>query len=119
MGIANELRITRGDEATFRATVYNADGTLLNLTGASAWFTAKEKTADSDATAKFQKTIGSGITVISTGILHVILNEADTKSLSNTYPTQLVWDLQVQDAAGTKVTVASGKLWVNPEVTIA
>ena len=111
------LKMYRGDTAEFRVTALDIDGNPLNLTGASAWFTAKRTTSDDDNSAVFQKTVGNGITIIDAinGIMLVRLAEADTSSIAG--KEYLEYDLQVKDTSNGVWTVARGSLLVLADVT--
>jgi len=113
------LRMYRGDTAEFRVTAKDIDGNPLNLTGASAWFTAKLSTVDPDTSAVFQKSVGDGITVTDAtgGIMMIRLAEDDTSSLSG--KTVLQYDVQVRDTSNGVWTVARGTLLVEADVTVA
>lgn len=113
----SNLKMYRGDTAEFRVTALDIDGEPLNLTGASAWFTAKNNTADLDNAAVFQKTIGDGITVVNAvgGIMLVRLAEVDTSSITG--KVFLQYDLQVKDATDGVWTVSRGVILVESDVT--
>jgi hypothetical protein len=111
------LRMYRGDTAEFRVTALDIDGNPLDITGASAWFTAKRTTSDDDLSAVFQKTVGDGITITDApnGIMLVRLAEADTASVTGR--EYLEYDLQVKDTSDGVWTVARGSLLVEADVT--
>lgn len=113
------LKMYRGDTAQFRVTALDIDGNPLDISGASAWFTAKRATTEADNTAVFQKTVGDGITITDAlnGIMLVQLAEADTNTL--TKKEVLEYDLQVKDVLNGIYTVARGSLTVEADVTRA
>ncbi len=108
----------RGDTTIFRATVRDADGVALNLTGKTIRFTAKYGIADADAAAVIAKTTPTGVVITdaAAGICEVRLVTTDTSTLTATY--DLVWDLQVADGSSTQ-TVDSGVLRVEMDATRA
>lgn len=93
----------------------------IDVTGATAWFTAKRSITDADdATTTIQKTSGAGIEVIDSdddNELLVTLDPEDTDSL--TAKTTYVCDLQLEENTGIITTVAFGKLIVLLEATRA
>lgn len=113
------LKMYRGDTAQFRVTALDIDGNPLDITGASAWFTAKRTTQDGDVDAVFQKTVGTGITITDApnGVMLVQLAEADTNTL--TKKEILEYDLQIKDTSDGVYTVARGALTVEADVTRA
>jgi uncharacterized protein YbjT (DUF2867 family) len=109
--------ITRGDDVGWSGTVELSD-VAYDLAGCALYFTGKNKYTDADASAIFQKTIGSGITVTNPtqGLFTIALVPADTTAIPKA-KTILVWDLQLVNSAGKRYTIASGNLIVNPDVT--
>jgi hypothetical protein len=114
------LTAIRGDDEIYELTLRQADGTPLNLVGASLWFTIKRSAEDSDAQAVTQKTIGSGITVMdaAAGRADVRIAAANMAALPSKRIV-LAWDCQVKDANGVISTVDRGELVVEPDVTRA
>jgi hypothetical protein len=113
-----KLRIQRGDDASFTVNAVKADGkTPQDITGATLWFTAKNRRTDADGSAVFQKT-GGAIVILDGpgGIARVDLAATDTSSL--TQPTTLYWDFQSK-VAGKVQTLAFGRLYVRLDVTRA
>lgn len=118
--MSTDLSMTRGDTAVFTVTLSNLSAS--GLTGCSLYFAAKRSV--SDASPLFTKSIGSGISVTTngsdtvSGVASVSLNPADTSSLPD-YPTLLDWDCVLVDGSGNHTTVASGTLFVSPDVYTA
>lgn len=118
--------MSRGDDRTIKYHATETDTetgvtTDINLTGALIWFTAKNKFADADASAVFQRTIANGgITVTNAiqGRFTVSIVPANTSSLGNT-AVVLVYDLQVKISTGAIYTLDSGTLVVSPDVTLS
>jgi len=113
---ATTLEMFRGDSASWRFTVTDADGAAVNLTNADLRFTAKSSASDADVDAIIAKTDGAGITVTDAagGVLAVTLSPGDTSAL--TVPQTLVWDLQVTDALGAVQTLAYGALRIIADI---
>lgn len=121
--MANNLRMYRGDTLNIDFQVKDDDGSVVDLSGATAWFTVKDQLTDSDASAIFQyqateptATTGITWTNASQGKYRVSINPADTDNLGDTVQ-ELHWDSQVKTSAGEIYTVEKGKLLVEPEVT--
>ena len=111
-----ELSMYRGDTKSWPFTI-EVNGVALNITGASFWFTAKNKISDADVDAVFQKTVGDGITITSAseGKIEVKLAEGDTNTL--TKRKRLHFDLQMKEASGDVSTPMAGVLVVDLDVT--
>lgn len=90
-----------------------------DLTGATAYWTAKVKLDDADADAIWQKTVGSGITVVDAegGVLELATVPADTDVLVEDESVRLVWDLKITLADGREIIPAAGTMTVLPAVT--
>ncbi len=86
------------------------------------WFTGKRSAEDADLAAIFQRTdlLGGGIvrTVPASGIVTVTIAPANTSGLGEK-PELLLCDLQGKDGGGNIWTLASGTLFVWPDVTQA
>lgn len=113
------LTMTRGDSRTLSGSV-TLSGDPYDLAGCSIWFTAKYRYTDADASAVFQKTIGSGITVTNPtqGLITITIDPADTALIAKV-KTVLVFDIQIQTSGGSKWSAASGNLVITPDVTNA
>lgn len=116
-----KLRMHRGDSASFDVRAYQADGvTPQALTGATVWFSAKNRTTDDDTAAVIRKsTVGGGVTIVdaAAGRARIDLAPADTSGFAG--PVTLLWDVQARDGAGAVRTLAYGRLFVEPDVTRA
>ena len=112
------LTMIRGNSKLFAFPLTDSDGDPIDLTSCTVTMTAKSAYTDTDASATFAKTIGDGITVISAanGVITVDLEPGDTSSLLGR-TTRLVYDIQVQTAAGRVSTPVTGRLTVKPDVT--
>lgn len=109
----------RGDTISIALTI-SRNGSAIDLTGATIWFTAKEAVEDADVDAVFQKTTADGITIddAPNGRATVVIEPADTAALGDD-PVTLLCDVQVEEADGTTSTVAEGVLRITPDVTRA
>lgn len=78
------LTMRRGDTSGWSALAVQPDGSPLDLTGYTLWFTAKRAIADTDAQAVFQLTNGAGITITdaAAGAFAINPRRADTSSLT-------------------------------------
>lgn len=113
-----DLEVTRGDTESLQATVVDAVGVAINLTGATIRFTVRASAADPIAViAKDNAGLG-GITVPSpaTGIALIALTPANTRLLTN---GRWVYDVQVTEASGRVTTVVAGRIRAAAEVTVA
>jgi hypothetical protein len=114
---STNLEMQRGDDPSFTVTAVKADGKRPeNITGATLWFTAKDRRADADP-GVFQKT-GASIVIVdgANGIARVDIAAADTSAFAG--PRTLYWDLQSK-AGGKVQTLAFGRLKVRVDVTRA
>jgi len=117
-------RMYRGDAHLVEITIKRA-GLPVDLTGATIWYTAKEALADADVDAVFQKTVGSGVTILDQvaykGKAQLKLEAADTEGLDmgTTGFVVLYFDVQVKLLDETSPwTVLLGTLKVERDVTI-
>lgn len=80
--------LIKGQTIQVTSTFYTdeAKTTLANLTGASIYFIAKYRPDDTDANKIFEKTLGSGITVVTltdgTKVAVTVISASDTNSLT-------------------------------------
>jgi hypothetical protein len=114
----------RGDSFVFDVQVLQDDGcSPQNITGWTAWFTAKEHYAVPDATASIRLGTASPLTGIvitspTEGKLEIVVPPQSTVNFPDTTMC-LVYDVQVKDGAGRVFTVELGTLSVRPDVTRA
>ena len=121
-----DLRMDQGDTwiTKWQVKDYGLDvPAAVDITGASAWMTAKADIDDADDDAVFQKTAGDGITLTdpTDGKLTVQVEPADTSSLTGFLfqEKRLYYDLQVKTSTGDIYTVSRGDLVVKQHVTIS
>lgn len=111
------LRMFRGDDRTWNLA-FTKDGVAQNITGWSIWVTGKVAYTSDDTVKVFQKTVGSGVTVVNAagGLATFTLSASDTNSLGNERVT-LKCDVQVKDSSNNIVTTQIFDLIVDPEAT--
>jgi hypothetical protein len=106
------LEIFRRDYKTFKVTVKDSDGVVVDLTDYDAKFTAKLKSTDTDAQAKIGPIDGT-ITTPATGVISFTLTSTDTNIPAGTY----FFDVQISKTGDVK-TVAYGKLIIIQDITV-
>lgn len=108
--------LVRGDDWTLKL-VLTSDGSVLDITGYSFWFTLKENIDDADPGAvqvtATPDTSGSP-TEASQGILYITVPKASTDSLS---PKTYNYDVQQVDGSGNVQTLLIGKVKVVKDIT--
>jgi len=108
----NTLTIIKGDTASITVNLTQSDGTALNLTGSTVYFTVKSNIDDEDDDALISKDITShvddegGQTLIS-------LSPDETTIDAGNY----VWDIQVKDAQNNIISTEPGIFTVIKDVT--
>lgn len=112
-----KLFMYRGDAAQFNIECKNPDGSPLDPSPGTLFFTAKSSHRQSDDDAAFSKITGSGISITDApnGVATVTLAPSDTDLLYA--PSVLLWDLQYVTAGGAPITLAAGTLMVRPDIT--
>jgi hypothetical protein len=110
-----DITILRGDDQTARFTITTSTGAVQNVTGWSFAFTVKSSLDDLIADAKFQLTVGSGITLTfaTLGIVDVAISAANTAALAGSY----YYDLEGTDGSGLKHTVRLSRFIVRKDVS--
>ena len=106
-------KIFRGDTITRQLTFQNEDGTPMDISGATVYFTAKTAT-DDDITDS--NAIKKDITVhdnAAGGLSTLLLTPAET----NVSPAKYTYEFQLKTAAGAITTYPGGKLEVLADVT--
>lgn len=117
-----DLEIDQGDDEIINAQVYEPDGTTkVDLTGCILRFYIKVSTFD--AVPLILKTSGldEGIViqdqVTDLGLAKITISRADTAALdSAVVGRNLLWQIDVEDAAGKHTTVAGGKILINRDL---
>jgi hypothetical protein len=108
--------LVRGDDWTLKL-VLTSEGSVLDITGYTFWFTLKENVDDADPGA-LQVTatpdISTSPTEASQGIIYIKVPRADTNNLSaKTYN----YDVQQVDNSGNVQTLLLGKVKVVKDIT--
>ena len=113
---ARDLVVMRGDTQIMKIRVKKTDGSYLDINGSSITMTVKEDIDDEDTEAKFQKTIGTGITILegTNGYFEVEVVPSDTEDLD--YGTYF-YDIQIECADSAKYTVMQGKYLLRADIT--
>ena len=86
------IYVNRGDTKRVELSFTNDDGSVLNLSGATVYFTAKRTWEDADGAALIEKTI-TGHAAPESGITYMDLTTSDT----NLCPGDYVAGFQLQD----------------------
>lgn len=108
--------LVRGDDWTLKL-VLTAEGTVLDITGYSFWFTLKESIDDADPGAvqvTASPDISTSPTQASQGVLYITVPKASTDSLA---PKTYNYDVQQVDGSGNVQTLLIGKVKVVRDIT--
>jgi hypothetical protein len=107
------LQIKRGD--TWSRTMYfqDANGSPIDITGWTIFFTVKAKADDLDAAAVILKTI-TVFSDPSAGEAEISLTSTDTAQTIASY----LFDLQVKTNLGEIITVLEGIITITKDITI-
>jgi hypothetical protein len=110
----------RGDTPAWDLAVVQDDGSPLDLSGWTIYFTAKRTITDPDP-GVFQLTNGSGVTITDAagGLATIQPRRADTSTILD--EPRLIWDVQLSKAGAPDqtFTVISGELLIRRDVTRA
>ena len=105
--------------ATVRGIPVEDGGEIIDLTGATIWFTAKRSLDDDDDEAPgFQlSTVAGGVAIIDadTGQYQVTIDPGSTVGLTN--PEVFTCDVQVRTATPLTLTILRGTLSIQLDVT--
>jgi len=103
----------RGDTQVYRLILKKEDGTPVDLTGSSVWFTIKRNVKDLDTEAIVQKKVDNHVDP-SNGITEIKLEPSDTNTAT---PGQYVYDFQLVKPNGDVKTLLAGKVKILADVT--
>jgi hypothetical protein len=115
----------QGDSLTIDAFALDSDAgnAAINLTGATAYFTAKKSQGDTESTAFAHQVstdssplIPFTITAL-TGKVHVAIPSTVTLSLPLGATTKLAYDIKISLGSGDMHTIKTGTWTVMPSVT--
>lgn len=113
-------RVYRGDTIVLPLWIaLDYYGEVIDLTGATVWFTAKTDLAlaDNDAGVLRYSTASTGVEIgePTDGEYQVTIAALDTVSLESV--ALYIWDVQVRTPDGTTITVARGTISFDEDVT--
>lgn len=101
--------IHAGDDYDLTLTA-QIDGVVIDLSGATIWFTAKEDSIDTDANAKLSyktdQVTEIEITDAANGIFKVYFREPTTKDIEGLWP----YDIQIKTNAPKIITLCRGDI---------
>jgi len=107
------LEIIRGDTTDITVTITDENGSAVDITGATVYFTIKSKISDDDSNSLIQKEITNHTDPIN-GKTTISLSATETAEFP---PDNYVWDLQIKFPDGTVTSAKYDKLVVLPDVT--
>lgn len=106
-----KIEVIRGDDLTIELALTEEDGTPVNLTGTTVFFTVKKKLADSDEDAVISKEV-TDHTEPENGVAVISLDNDETDIAAGIYH----WDIQILNA-GKISSINYGIFRVIPDVT--
>lgn len=122
MASAPELNIEvkRSDTKQLQVTIVDNAGAVVNLTGATSvrwWWSKKLANGGFSPTQVFQRSLGSGITLVSpsTGRLDIDFDRTQTRDLT---PGDYYHELEVIDLAGRVQTVLQGTVTLEKDLIV-
>lgn len=113
------LEIFRGDTVNIDLTIKDSDGSALDITGYTFFFTAKENKSDTDANALITKNVTThlkpdGTDGTSTGQSRITLSKTQTDvEIGNHY-----YDIQMRDTSSRITTLTADRFNVKQDITI-
>jgi len=112
------LSLTRGNDASYKVTIRDANNLPVDLTGASLMFTAKKLPSDTEGQAVIAKALTIAVDqVTNKGQATLLILSADTVGLAA--PVSLWYDIQLTDGMGNISTPISGVFAVSQSITTA
>ncbi len=106
------ITIFRGDTVNLDITVTDSDGSAVNITGYTFFFTCKTNNDDSDDDALIKKDVTSH-TNPTGGITRITLSKTDTDvTIGNHY-----YDIQMKDLSGNITTLTADRFIVEQDIT--
>jgi alkyl hydroperoxide reductase subunit AhpF len=118
----NIISVYQGEQFGILCTLRDKNEALIDLTGATIWFTVKEFKTDLDAAAKIQKvsTSASQITIANQttnkGEFTVLLVKTDTATLPQ---QEYQYDIKIKFSSGDIRIPIAGVFAVTDDVTIS
>lgn len=113
--MANLNNIYRGDDVSYTVTFKDANGTVIDITGSTVFFTVKNFSdiAENDTAALISKTITVHTTPLS-GITTISMTAAETRAIPvGSYK----YDIQYKSATDVSRTITSGTVQFLDDVT--
>lgn len=114
--IAYDVVIDRADDQELKITIIDSAGAPLNVTGASFRLTVKESIDDSQASAKFVKSSGSGhfdMGQAASGIVICDILAADIAGLAGDY----VFDVEMTLSGKVRTLIPAAAFFVRKDVS--
>ena len=109
----SKIEVIRGDDVTLTVTFQDENGTAINLTGSTLYFTVKgDLTATDDTGALISKDVVSHTTPLS-GISSVALSNTDTNITAGDY----YYDFQLKNSSNKITSTSKGVFSVINDVT--
>jgi len=109
----SKITVIRGDDVTLNATFKDENGTAINITGYTVFFTVKsDLTATTDTGALISKTV-TGHSSPTTGQTTVSLTSTDTNLAEGNY----YYDFQTKDGSNKISSTDRGTFVVKTDVT--
>ncbi len=112
--MSTKLTTFRGDTLTKALTFKDENGTAIDITGWTIWFTIKSSQDDADSAAVAQDIVTSH-TNATAGESTISLTAAETDELEGNY----YYDIQIKKLDGTIKTVLDGTINFSKDITIA
>lgn len=107
------ISIKKGNDRNLAATVTNAAGAAVDITGWSVRFTVKKIDTDPDSSAVINKLI-TAFDTPTAGIMNIPIDGADTDT---TDPGHYFFDIRVRDAANKEHSSDTGDFYIVHPVT--
>jgi hypothetical protein len=109
---SNDINVYRGNDINLNITVTDSNGSPVDITGYTLWFTVKSDENDSDDEATIQKTVTSH-TDPTNGLTTFELTNTDTDIPHGTY----LYDMQMKDTSNKITTLTKGYFNVTQDIT--
>ncbi len=107
------LNIFRGDTINIDVTIQDSNGTAVDITGYTFFFTVKTTKSDKDADAIITKDVTSH-TAPASGQTRITLSSTQTAVAVGVH----YYDIQMKDTSDVITTIVDGKFIVNQDITI-
>lgn len=111
--IIRDLIIRKNDTNIIDTFYYNEEDILVDISGATIFFTVKNKPSDIDNDAILKKTITS-LTDPQNGNCEIELSSTDTNLTVGNY----VYDIQIKLSTGKIYTCSEGNICIKQDITI-